>query len=368
MNDRALPPGFDRADWKAAAHLPWALRNTARFLPTAAIARSDDLRRLVSAPGAMATGSHDWDAYLEQTHTTAVVVCADSRVIDERYRLGAVASDRQMVFSITKSVTGLLAAMLSQWGVIEEDRQVDHYLPDLAGSAFGQARIDALLAMTDGVAFDEHYTDPDAQIHVYSKAYWGSAAGGTRAALAALHDRGAQPGRFAYRTPVADVIAHVIARATGRTLPDLVADLIWSPMGAECDAAMVLDTAGEAIGGTGLCAAPRDLARLGLLLCEHGKRGTRAIVPVAVIERLFAGGDPAVMPADRYPERVGWSYAALWWHPGKDRIAAIGVHGQMLIIDRAANCVLVHTGASPRPDNTAMIPRHFAAFDAIGAR
>ena len=40
--------------------------------------------------------------------------------------------------------------------------------------------------MTDGVAFNEDYADPEAQIHRYSKQFWGDGAGGVLAALTAL--------------------------------------------------------------------------------------------------------------------------------------------------------------------------------------
>lgn len=371
MNRHAIPEGFDRTDWKAAPHLAWALRNTARILPTAAVERGARVRPLPRAAGAVAPqiatahGAIDWTTYLETTHASSIIVCRDRAVIAEHHLLGAAPDDRHMVFSITKSVTGLVAAMLSHQGMIDEARCVRDYAPALAGTAFGAARIDALLAMTDGVAFDERYADPQAEIHRYSQAYWGRTAGGTAAALAALGERRVQPGAFAYRTPVADVIALVIARASGQTLPELVSRLIWSRMGAADGAAMVVDTAGRAIGGTGLCAQTADLARLGLLLCDEGRWGGEQIVPAAVVDRLFAGGDPGVFARDRYPERQGWSYAALWWHPGADRIAAIGVYGQFMMIDRRAGCVMVRTGAAPGADNTAMIPLHIAAFDAI---
>lgn len=370
MSDEAFPAGFDRADWKAQPHLAWALRNVDRFLPTATIATAapPECNRFGSRhlPGCRANGEEpSWLDYLDRTHTTSAIVVTKGSITDERYLLGAKPHDRHMLFSITKSIVGLLAAMLSHWGVIDEDREAADYVPELAGSAFGSARLGALLAMRDGVEFDERYADPDAAIHRYSRHYWGGASGGTLAALKALPTGSIEPGRFAYRTPVADVVALALQRASGRDLADLASDLLWRPMGAEADAALVLDTSGRAIGGTGLLARPRDLAGLGQLIAEGGMARGRRIIPAAVVDRLFAGGDAAALARAGYTGRGGWSYGSFWWHLGDGRIAAIGVHGQRLTIDREAGVVFARTGAAPQPDNTPFDALHAAAFDAL---
>ena len=47
-------------------------------------------------------------------------------------------------------------------------------------------------------------------------------------------------------------------RPAGRPLAALIAELIWQPIGAEADALMILDTAGEEIAGTGFTAPPHQ--------------------------------------------------------------------------------------------------------------
>jgi 6-aminohexanoate-oligomer exohydrolase len=348
------PDGFDRADWKAPAHAPWAFTHTRDFLPIAEIARGGPVRALAS----FGTAPPDWLPPLDAVHATSALVVTREGLAAEWYRTPGDGERRHMTFSITKSLIGLLALMLIEKGVLDEAASVEAYAPALAGSAFGAARIGALLAMRDGVPFDERYADPDAAIHRYSRHYWGAGEGGTIAALRALPIAVPTP-RFAYRTPVADALGWAIRGATGSTLPELLSERLWQSIGAEDGAHLILDTAGEAIAGTGLNARPRDLARLAMLLLDDGG----GVIARAVVDRLFRGGSPVPLPPG-YEDRAGWSYDGLWWHMGGARIAALGVHGQRLTIDRDAGVALIVTGAAPRPDNAPYDAAHRDLLDA----
>ena len=349
-----FPPGFDRADWKAPPHTAWALRNVARFLPVATVPRGGEVRPLDTAPARL-----NLDRYLETVHATSAMIVSAGRIVFEAYRQSAGAADRPMLFSITKSLLGLIALDLIADGAIDPGRTAADYVPEFAGTAFGGAQLADLLAMRDGVTFDEGYGDPDAEIHRYSRHYWGDAPGGTLAALQALPARAAARARFGYRTPVADVIAWVLRRATGKPLAQLMSERLWAPLGAEADALMIQDTAGHEIGGTGFCARPRDLARLALALMAGGDGAIRP----EVVEAVFAGGDARAFAEAGYSTRTGWSYAGLWWHMGGARIAALGVHGQRLMIDREAQLALIVTAAAPSPDSRPLDPYHQALFE-----
>lgn len=346
-----IPAGFNRDDWKAPAHAAWAFTHTRDFLPTAEIAPG-----AAPAPLPALDGRPDWLELLDAVHATSALIVTRHGLAAQWTRAAGDGERRHMLFSITKSLVGLLALMLIDEGRLDEDEMVARYAPQLAGSPFGAARIGSLLAMTDGVAFDERYAEPDAAIHRYSQHYWGRGAGGTLSALRDVPTAAPAPG-FAYRTPVADALGWAIRGATASTLPILLSQRLWQPMGAEDGAHLILDTAGEAIAGTGLNARPRDLARMARLLLAGGG----GVVAPSVVERLFRGGAPVFAPTGP-SARAGWSYGGLWWHLGGERIAAIGVHGQRLTIDRDAGIALVVTGAAPQPDNTPYDAAHAALF------
>ncbi|MCT7655704.1 serine hydrolase [Oceanimonas sp. NS1] len=82
----------------------------------------------------------------------------------ERY-FGALKEDGQhAVMSVTKSVTGLLAAVLVAEGRLDETRKVADYVPELASSAFGDASVRQLMDMTTGLQYSENYADPNAEV------------------------------------------------------------------------------------------------------------------------------------------------------------------------------------------------------------
>lgn len=352
----SFPPGFDPHDWKAPPHTAWALRHVDRFLPVAEVAAGADARPLPRAPEAI-----DLAAVMAETFATSLLVVRDGALAYEAYAQGAGPEDRQMLFSITKSILGLVALMLIEDGTIDAAAPAQAYVPELAGTAFGAAALADLLLMRDGVAFDENYADPAAAIHLYSRHYWGRAPGGTLAGLANLAAGPVARGRFAYRTPAADVVGWMLARAAGQPLATLVAERLWRPLGAEAPALMIRDTGGAEIGGTGFCARPRDLARLAALLLADGG----GVVPGSIVDALFAGGEPAALAAAGYAGRAGWSYRGLWWHLGGARIGALGVHGQRLLIDRAHRTALIVTGAAPIVDSRPLDPAYLRCLDAL---
>lgn len=358
----AAPPGFDRTRWKDARWSRWSFRNTACFLPTQPIAAAPHPRLL---PHGTAWRPEGFDAFLADTHATSALVVMDGRIVAEAPAEVLLDATPYMLFSITKSVVGLVARILIDAREIDPNREARHYLPDLAGTAFGEATLTALLAMRDGVAFDETYANPDADIHSYSRGYWGDASGGARARLAALPVRPPNGG-FAYRTPVADVVGAMVTAATGQRLASLVETLLWQPMGAAHPAHFVLDTGGIEIAGAGLNAAPSDLARLAVLILTGGAWNGRQVLSSRMVDALFEGGDRARFSFG-YPERPGWSYHDFWWHMGGQRIAALGVHGQRLVIDRDAGFALIRTGAQPLPDNRPFDAAHLAMINSIAA-
>lgn len=338
---KQVPDGFDPADWKAAPHRPWAFRNVERFLPTARVTAATT-PRLLSAR----TSDAEWGDCLDAIHATSALAIRHGALSLETYRQGMTGHDRHTLFSITKSIVGLAALILVDGGAVHLEKSAAHYVPELAGTAFGRATLGELLDMRDGMPFGEDYADARAEIHTYSRHYWGETQGGTLSALASLSRRIQHPGRFAYRTPVADVIGWILRRATGCSLTSLISELIWKPIGAEADALMILDTAGVEIAGTGFTARPRDLARLALALLDRDG----SPFPESVVARLFAGGDRPAFAKAGYKTRQAWSYTGLFWHLGGARLGALGVHGQRLLIDRDAGTALIITAAVPTPD------------------
>jgi CubicO group peptidase (beta-lactamase class C family) len=334
----------------------WSFQHARELVPSRALPRAQ-------APRALPVGSvdldFDWPGFLEETYTDALILLHRGRIVFEHYANGMGPETPHMAFSITKSVVGLVAERLIAAGRIDPAATVETHVPELAESAFAGVPLRHLLDMTDGAAFDEDYANPDAEVHRYSAAYWGAGAGGTLAALRGLTRRSSEAGtRFQYRTPVADVVALALRRATGARLSDLVAEQVWRPAGCGGEAYMLVDTAGMEMGGTGLNATARDLARICLWLIEQ--RDLR--------DTLIAGGDRELF-AEADTGRGDGSYRSFWWigHADPPMLAANGVFGQRLWIDPANQLAMIRFGSHPVASNRFTEERHRAAFAAIRA-
>lgn len=368
-------PGVTRQNWRTHPHSVWAFQNLATFLPTAQVAVGGQARQLAERPAelneisfhAPETGQVNWSDFLRHTHTDAMLVLHDGAILFEHYANGMRAETPHMLFSVTKSIIGLVAEMLIESGTLEEARTVAHYVAELADSPFGPATIRGLLDMRDGVRFDEDYADPQAEIHLYSAAYWGGTPGGVQAALPGIGQAGT-PGAFSYRTPVTDVLGWCLARASGKPLAQLVSEQLWRPLGAERPAFFVCDTAGREIAAAGLNATLRDIGRLAQMLADGGRVEGRQVVSRAVVERIAQGGSRAAFALAGMATRPDWSYRSHWWVPPRPgTFCAMGVYGQRIVIDTAESFVIVRFGSHPIASNMATDAIHAAAFEALHA-
>jgi CubicO group peptidase (beta-lactamase class C family) len=370
-----MKAGVTRANWRTHPHSVWAFQNLASFLPMAEVAAGDSVRPFEEALLDLSqlrfradTGEEmSWDAFLELTHTDAMLVLHRGAVVFEHYANGMLPGTRHMLFSITKSIVGLIAEMLIAQGLVEETAVAASYVPELGDGAFARATLRALLDMRDGVRFDENYADPDAEIHRYSAAYWGETEEGVRAALPRIGQAGQTPG-FAYRTPVTDVIGWCLVRATGTPLAVLLSELIWKDIGAATTASWVRDTGGHEIAATGLNATLRDVGRLAQMLVDQGRVGRNQVIAPDIVARIAEGGDRAAFAEAGMATRPGWSYRSHWWVPPEPRrLRALGVYGQQLLVDIPNRLAIVRFGSHPVASNAATDSLHEAAFAALEA-
>lgn len=353
------PPGMTPENWRQRPWSVWAFRNAAVFLPTAPVAAPGPALQL---PRARADDDPAWRAFLDATFATAAIAVRRGLVTHEDYAPGMGPHRPHMLFSITKSVLGLAAERMIAAGAIREGDRAGDVVAELGASVWARATLRSLLDMTDGVAFEEDYATPDAAIHRYSAAYWGTQPGGVRPALAAMEGVPRAGGGFSYRTPVADVVGWMVERAGGAPLSDLLSAHVWGPIGAEHPALHVLDTGGAAIGGTGLNATLPDMARLGLALLPGGMLAELGA-------KIAAGGDRAAFARSPQAEtRPGWSYRSFWWvRHDPPALAALGVYGQRLWVDAATGLVVARFGAQSAAANAPHDIAHWTAFARLAA-
>jgi hypothetical protein len=168
------------------------------------------------------------------------------------------------------------------------------------------------------------------------------------------------------------MLGWVCERAAGARMADLISLLIWQPMGTEFDAEITCDAVGSAIHDGGMSARARDVARFGQLVLEDGYVHDNCIVPEPWLREARAL-DPDIRGAfaasDSEPVLTGgWYRNQFWFVPGPlgDIQLCLGIHGQMVFVDRATRTVAVKMSSWPAPQDATVLIDTIRAFVAAG--
>lgn len=363
----------------------WSVSNFRQLMPTvnvsrglgAPVALESALRQDIDALSFTPLGAQQsmtWEQSLAATYTDGIVVLHRGKLVYERY-FGVLGPQGQhAAMSVTKSVVGTLGATLVAEGQIDDNKRVVEYVPELAGSAFGNATVRQVLDMTTGLKFSEDYADPKADVWAHGRAGsplpFAKDYTGPRSYfeyLQTVQPQGEHGAAFAYKTVNTDVLGWIIARATGRNVAQLLSERIWSRLGAEQDGYFTVDSIGTPFAGGGLNTGLRDLARFGEMLRNDGRFNGQQIVPKAVIDDIRRGGDKQAFAKAGYDLLKGWSYRSMWWVTDKEGGAfmARGVYGQRIYVDPKAELVIVRYASHPVAANAANDPVTLPAFEAL---
>jgi CubicO group peptidase (beta-lactamase class C family) len=294
-----------------------------------------------------------------RTFTTAFVVLRDGMLVHEAYpgtfaRRGA----RMQLFSVSKSVLSMLVGIaLAEKAIESLANPVARYRPDFRRTAYQDVTVAQLLDMTSGVGELEVWDVPDSGIKRFERAVAG---GGDVFDVVRSAPRGAPAGeRFNYSTFDSQVLGWVLEAATGQSLATYASERLWQHLGADRDAFYWLTRARPrtALGSGSFNATARDLARLGLLMAHDGLVGDRQVVPREWVRRS-RGSDLAQLAVGALgPSGYDhYGYANQWWTLGSacfDAFTGVGVHGQYLFVDPAADVVIVKCSAWPTQDDPA---------------
>ncbi len=310
---------------------------------------------------------------LDTVFTDGFIVLHRGEIVYEGYTGGLTKNGTHAVMSMSKSLTGTLGAMLVAEGVLDENAFVSSYVPELRTSAFGDATIRELLDMTTALQYSEDYTNPNAEVYVFSAAgtpchpdnYAGPA--NYYAYLQTVKQSGEHGKHFAYKTINTDALGWVISRVTGKSIPDLLSERIWKPLGSHYDGYYQVDSYGIAFAGGGFNGNLRDLAAFGEMMRKKGHFNEQQIVPRVVIEDIIKNADNARFDQAHYPTLPGWGYRNMWWvtNNSHNAFCARGVYGQVIYIDPVAEMVIVRLASNPVAANVANDPISLPMYEAI---
>lgn len=283
----------------------------------------------------------------------SLLIVRDGKLVFERYFNGSDAAEALTIASASKSILSVATGIAIDEGLLDLDTRIDAFLPaELVGS-HGDLTIEHLLTMSGGLANSEdaeYLSDagpsdvPGEPSFVREVLKWGS-----------VEPAGTE---FAYSTGLTQVLAAVLTEATGESLCSYVTDRLLGPLGIDVEQWWV-EPDGYFAGGHSVFITPRELARFGQLVLQHGTWDGAELVPAAwldqsVGERWDLGCRPGL--------GAHQGYGFLWWLYDPDGYqiwSASGHGGQEVWIAPDLDLVIVMTHDASRvgePDRHEIAP------------
>ncbi|KAF1038876.1 MAG: 6-aminohexanoate-dimer hydrolase [Burkholderia lata] len=373
---QGFPPPADQVVNKANAFTParlrWALGNTRLLAPTAGIRHATTPMLLPEQPASgldtlpVTIGGETLtlDAYLRATHTDGFIVVQRGRIVYERYFDGFRPDQPHAWASMTKSVTGLLAAQMIESGVLDAGAPLARTVPELADTPFGGATLQQNLDMEVPTAYAPGIP-PD--LGLFGAVGLVPHREGAPASIADFlltvqRVPDVAPGStWFYQNGSPEAVAWAMQRATGQPWSALVERWLWRDF-AEDDAYVVVDRNAMAMASGGLYTTLRDAARFAERV-RTGLGGARGALPAATIRAALQPAHNAALFAkgNVIAGKDGYAYRDYWYqvNDGDGSLAAAGRFGQSILVDPKHALTIVKFSSSPD-----FAPR---ALDAHGA-
>ncbi|MDP2413580.1 serine hydrolase [Daejeonella sp.] len=320
--------------------------------------------------------SKTFEDIFKDNYADGVIVLKNNTVLYENYWNGLSKDYQHIWFSVSKSLAS------SAFGILVDQNKVDlsaspaQYIPELKGSAYERATIQDILNMSTALGFQDNYTDTSS---FYYK-YYGAAANtryvpgsdsdtktsevlGTYDFLfkKSFLNKELEPGiKFEYNSTNVDVISWMISRLTGKPYHDFIRENIWAKIGAEHDSYIVADRSYTAVATGGMNTTLRDAALFGNLILNHGSIDGKQIIPAKWVDETINLTD---QDKERYSRndvyvkaKLPWvAYKNFWWilDETKGEYAAVGIHGQVIYINRSVNVVIAYFSSQPQASSVA---------------
>lgn len=263
------------------------------------------------------------DDYLNRT-TQGFVVLDGDKIVKEWYSFGNSKDTLFQSWSMAKSFTSdAIGIALGEGKIRSLEDKVTDYVPELAGSGYGDVSLHNLLRMSSGIQWNE--TLDDIPLHLGVSLGLQSTLG-----FAKVRTRAWEPGsQFNYASMDTAVLALVLQRSTGVPYFQYLQDKIWGPAGMASGAYLGNDHHGNNLGYCCVYATDRDFARFGKMMLDGGVVHGREVVPASWVSA-------ATTPSGVSPE-----YGLQWWLDGDEGYYASGLGDQKIYVSTKHNVVIV---------------------------
>lgn len=277
---------------------------------------------------------------LTKYETISVLFIQHDSVLIEKYWRDASDTTKSNSFSVAKSFVGAMIGRAIQLGYIKSiDQPVGDFLKDFSEGEKKNITIRHLLMMSSGIDWNEAYSSLWSQT---TEAYYGTEIEKQMRLLKTKQ----QPGNyFEYQSCDTELLAMVIAQATGMTLSEFFEKELWQPLGAVTNASWSLDHKdGMEKAYCCLYSNPKDFARLAALYLHKGNWKGNQLIDSVFINQSVA---PSRLTDIRTKEPTDF-YGFQWWiipdYKGVSAYYMRGILGQYVIVVPSLDMIIVRLG------------------------
>lgn len=289
---------------------------------------------------------------LKISEVDGFIAVKKGEIVFEAYYNGYRPDMRHEMMSVTKSLAGTLAGVLIEEGVLKEEGLIADYLPEMEGTGWADATLRQVLDMTAGAAWQEDITSEDTHViqataavgmqHVRDDYRYKNGFELICDVKGKDYEHGE---KYQYRSGHTEVLTWVISRVCRKHWQDVFAEKIWSKLGAEHDALVIVDITGQGASHAGFNPTLRDMARFGVMMANGGYFNHRQIVPESWIKDIYTGDENARRAWQNSDE--GKDYKDTIFYRNQFRVGdsdkgiyfGLGAKGQMIYVNTAEQMV-----------------------------
>jgi CubicO group peptidase (beta-lactamase class C family) len=370
LRARVTPKSWD--DGGELSH--WVYLHTSEVFPVSVVKRAGPVRELPvhlrpeigdfvidQKDGKQLTLSD----FIRSGHVDGFIILHKGVVVYEAYP-HMKADEHHLIFSVTKSFVGTALGILESKGRVDLDKPIEQYLPEFKDTAWAGTGVRDIADMSSGMESVEDtpdaYSNPaHKQFQLEASLGWQplsnslppTVLSGETYSLLKTYKRIRKAGQVqAYTSANTIVLADLLEHLTNKPLSQIISDNVWSKIGAENDAYLVMNSKGYPVAHAGMAMTMRDLARFGLFFTQTGKGSPGGGVPNTFLMRLL---EPRRASLQTPKQPVWFSHSSYQWDfvSKYGQIGKGGWAGQLLFVDTRKDVVIAYFGTN---ENNQFVP------------
>ena len=301
---------FDQATWSLEndpSLTRFAYINTPQFFKHALIHRAGPISELKyeddPSIGKISAETHAGKMTLDEwtaNHLDACIVMLEGKIIYEKYPKMR-SFDKHIWWSMSKSIAGTLVGLLEVQGLVNVNKSIETYIPDLEHTEWKGTSVIDILDMASGMtgleADDpEAYTNPESAYALFegsigAQAITPKTMKSTYEYIKTLKRQKPSGEKCEYTSVNTFVLSWLIEEVTGKPYAEVISETFWRNMGAESDGLVAVSPVGAAGAHGYIYSTLRDVARYGTLFTKSWNEvANKQVVPSSLIERIQQEG------------------------------------------------------------------------------